>query len=424
MGSFVASEGNSQTALEAELQRLRTENVALKKQEQLLTQRLTGMRVLHHIARVLNSELNLERLLRMIMQSAVEVMDASAGSLLLHDPLSGELVFTVTEGEGADALQGCRMKQDLGLAGWVFTHHEPLVVNDVRGDPRFYPGIDETFGYWTTSLICAPMMSKGRCIGVIEVLNKRSGEEFTIEEKDILVTLAAQSAIAIENARLYQHLREERDRIVALEEELRRELARDLHDGPAQLLAAIIMNTRFVRELMARDPQRGLDELRALEEVAARALYQVRTMLFDLRPVILETQGLVPALQSYIARLGESEGLQVQLRVEGLNYRLDSKLETAIFAIVQEAVNNIRKHAAATQVHITLAVEGGRELVATISDNGRGFDVLEMERTYDQRGSLGLLNMLERAERIEGRLTVHSQVGQGTIVTLRVPLKA
>jgi signal transduction histidine kinase len=329
----------------------------------------------------------------------------------------------VIEGGGGQALVGKRMPRDKGVAGWVMTNHKPLIVNDVNVDDRYYNIIAEEVQYQTTSLLSVPMIAKGQLIGVLQVLNKMSGEQFDENDQEILTTFAAQSAIAIENARLYEGLRAEKDRILAVEEDVRKGLARDLHDGPAQLLAAILMSIEFIEKLMEKRPERVAPELKSAENLAQRALKQVRTLLFDLRPVILETQGLVPALESYAERLCDAEELDVRLTVDDEFPRLSSKAEGVIFAIVQEAINNAKKHAKANNHEIHLSPNNDT-LSVTIRDDGVGFRLEEVEKTYDQRSSLGLLNMRERAAIVHGDLTIESSPGKGTTIFMTVPISA
>lgn len=404
------------------LEELTAENERLRRENESALERIATLQVLQNLTRSLSMELNLEPLLKNILRSAVEVVGAAAGSLLLLDPLTDELVFEVIEGGGGQALEKRRMKKDKGIAGWVATHRKPLIVQDVSKDKRFYSEISASIDFETKSIMCAPLITKGEIIGVLQVLNKKSGELFNNDDLDILTTFAAQVAVAIENARLYQNLREERDRIVAVEEEVRKRLARDLHDGPAQLLSAIIMEIRFTLQLLEKSPHKVREELSQLESTVSKALRQVRTMLFDLRPVILETHGLIPALQSYVERLRDSEDMDIHLQMEGKLKRLEGKAESAIFAIVQEAVNNARKYARQSPVWLKVA-RRKEELEVSVRDQGPGFDVAQVEASYGQRGSLGLLNMRERAEMVNGHLSIQSEIGKGTTVTLIVPLR-
>lgn len=401
---------------------LQEENEQLRSGYASLSQRLIALRMLQHIAQDLVSELDVDRLLKRILRSAINAVEGQAGALLLLDPGEESLIFSVVEGGGGAALEGQRMAHDQGVVGWVVANQEPLIVPDVTQDERFFAEIADGVNFDVRSLLCAPLAAKGKIIGAIQVLNKMQGDRFDDDDLDILTSFAAQSAVAIENARLYQDLKRERDRIVAVEEDVRRRLARDLHDGPAQLLTAIGLNIDFLGMLAQRQPEKVVAELDSLRPTVEKALRQVRTLLFDLRPVILETQGLVPALKSYVERQREMDDLTYHLEVQGFSQRLVPAAEQAIFAIVQEAMGNVRKHARARNVWIGVAGQRTR-LVVTVRDDGQGFDVAQTTAGYDRRGSLGMLNMRERAEGIGGKLAIRSRPGAGTTIVLTVSLE-
>jgi len=387
--------------------------------------RINALTALQDVSRTLTSELDLNRLLRKIVHAAVEVLDASTGSLLIWDPTDNSLIFAVTEGgEGeGETLKQLRMPADQGIAGWIFTHRQPVIVEDVSQDERFFKGIDESLGYRTSSLIGVPLMTKGEMIGVIEVLNKRSGEKFDEQDLDTLSALAGQAAIAIVNARLYSQIREERDRMLGIEEEVHKKLARDFHDGPAQTLASLIMDIEFIQKLLERDPSKVEAELLQLQEKATRAMHQARTTMFELRPLVLETEGLKAALEYYVEQLRKTENMSIHLQIEGLEERLLHRVEDTIFAIVREAINNIKKHSRANNVWLTV-IRDEKKLVTTIRDDGQGFNVEEVEISYATRGSIGLLNLYERAEMLGGRISIESAPGQGTTVSLTVLLSS
>ena len=403
------------------VENLARENEQLRRGYMSLSQRLIGLRMLQHIAQDLATELDVDRLLRRILHSAINAVDGAAGAVLLLDPAQQELIFAVVEGGGGQALCGQRMSMDRGIAGWVVSNRQSLIINDVDQDERHDDEISSAVDFAVHSMICAPLVTKGEVLGAVQVLNKAHGGRFDEDDLDLLTTFAAQSATALENARLYQDLKRERDRLIAVEEDIRRRLARDLHDGPAQLLTAIIISIEFVQRLMAREPDRVAEELDNLVPLAQKALRQVRTLLFDLRPVVLETQGLVPALESYVRRQQETNGLTYHLEIRDFAGRLVPQAERAIFGIVQEAVGNVRKHAQAQNVWISLERRGD-DLWVEIRDDGRGFDVGAVSARYDESGSLGMLNMQERADVLGGRLTVHSRPGQGTTISLSAPL--
>ncbi len=386
-----------------------------------LEREIKQLRVLQQISQALVSEIDIDDLLRSILRSAIQVMEASAGSLILLEEHTDQLVFRVVEGGGGEQLEGQQMSRSEGIAGWVLENQQATIVDDTSTDRRHYTQPSESVDFGVTSMVCAPMTVQGRPVGVLQVLNKKSGERFGPSDTELLLSFAAQSAIAIRNAQLYQELREEHDRIVTVEEDVRKELARDLHDGPTQLVAAITMNLQFVRKLMERDPARVGAELDEVDALAARAMVQLRTMLFDLRPVILETKGLVPTLEAYSTRLTETERFTVHLQVIGKVPPLSKQAGSATFAVVQEAISNAKKYAQAE--HIWVTVECAEDtLCCTIHDDGEGFDVAEMQKDYASRGSLGMINMHERAEMIQGTFTIQSEIGHGTTVKLVAPL--
>lgn len=383
--------------------------------------RIAALETLQDVARDLTAELDLTTLLEKILRAARQVSHSTAGTLFLYDPTTHELVFKVVIGGGGDALKEKRLPADRGIAGESFLQQRPLLVNNTADDPRFFSEPATSVGFEIYSLLAAPLIAQGKAIGVLEVMNKEAREAYTQEDAELLMAFASQSAIAIENARLYSESLLERDRILAAEAAVRHELARDLHDGPTQMLSALIMEIRLMREYAEQDMPRLMKEFVNLEAVAQKALYQTRNILFDLRPVVLEQQGLAPALEQYVMRLRMVEPYRITLRLDSMRTRFEYKTEAAIFSIIQEAVNNVKAHAGASQLRID-AVETERELSVTVQDDGCGFDVAEVRRTYARRGAMGLLNMQERAEIARGKLTIESESNVGTQVKLVVPL--
>jgi len=246
---------------------------------------------------------------------------------------------------------------------------------------------------------------------------------FTPDYQDLLVALCNQGVVALQNAQLYQSLMEEKERIVAVEEDARKKLARSLHDGPTQSIAAIAMRVNYVRSLLKKKPQEVPEELARIEELARRTTKEIRHMLFTLRPLILETQGLYPALEQYIAKRAETDPLPIHLEVqESTDKMLDKAQQGMVFYIIEEAISNARKHAEADNIWVRLRIEG-EDFVAEVEDDGIGFDVSVLEDRYEERGSLGMLNMRERAELAGGTLDIQSAPGKGTRVILRAPLE-
>ena len=386
-----------------------------------LRRQFQRFQVLQEISQQLVSELELDRLLRSILHAAIEVTEAQAGTLYLLDERTDELEFRVVVGGGGEKLIGRRMGRNQGIAGWVLNSQQAVIVDDTVGDERHAGSIPASVGYTTESMICAPLIDRGQAFGVLQILNKRNNERFDDSDKELLLALAAQSAVAVRNSQLYQELREERDRLITVEEDVRKRLARNLHDGPTQLVAAAMMRLQFIYKLMERAPEQVEVELHEVEALAERAMRQLRTMLFELRPVVLETKGLIAALQAYSSHLCQTERFAVQLCVEGNVPRLRRQAEAAIFAVAQEAIGNAKKHTQAKNMWIEVREAEGK-LEVSVRDDGHGFDVDKTVQASEERGSLGMIHMRESAELLQGTLTLQSAVGQGTIVCLAVPL--
>jgi signal transduction histidine kinase len=384
-------------------------------------QDLRELHLLYQVGQALASNLDLGSLLEDIKQRVPDVMGAERCSIMVLDDQTRELVLVAVDTHSGYQKE-FRIPLDRGIAGWVATNGIGQIVNDVEQDPRWFEGVSRDVDFVTRSIICAPMRIGDRIVGVMQVLNKLGGHPFTEQDLRLLTTLASQAAIAVENARLVRSLKEERDRLLAKEAEVRAAIARDLHDGPTQSVAAISMNIEFVKKLLRAMPDRVEHELDVLAELVQKTAYDIRNLLFGLRPLGLETQGLLSTLQQYVSRFRDPTGA-MKLRLEAPQSipRFPVEIEGVIFIILQEAVNNARKHAKIGEVVIYLYLEEG-QLVASVRDRGKGFNLSAVESSYNTRGSLGLLNMRERARLIGGEFRIRSSEGEGTNVELRIPL--
>ena len=246
---------------------------------------------------------------------------------------------------------------------------------------------------------------------------------FNVEHREVLDIIGNQAMIAIQNARLYNDLEQEKERMMETQEEARKKLARDLHDGPTQSVAAIAMRVNFARRLIERDTNAASEELYKIEDLARRTTKEIRHMLFTLRPLILESQGLAAALESMAEKMSETFEQKVVLDIDKvIEAELEMGKQGVIFAIVEEAVNNARKYAQAAHIWVRLKSIRKDIAVLEIQDDGAGFDVGQVDATYENRGSLGLVNMRERTELVNGLINIESAVGKGTHVQVVIPL--
>lgn len=384
---------------------------------------------LNGVARTLSSTLNLDKVLTKIMEQVEHMLSVEAGSLLLTDQATGDLVFQIALGDKADQIKPFRVPKGQGIAGQVAQSGKPLIIADVGDDQRHFKDLDEKTQFVTRNILCVPLILHAQVIGVLQILNKKAGN-FTQNDAELLHSIASYAAIAIENARLYESLEEEHNRTIQAEREARKRLARDLHDGPTQLVAAIMMNLDFASKAMKNDrPDMLPNTITEMEELANRASHQMRTLLFELRPLVLETQGLGAALEVFLERrqkdIEETQKTKLTLELNahdpnGDISRQEDNIEATIFAIVQETVNNAIKHAKADNIVVSLQ-ETPNGVHASIKDDGKGFDLENVMKNYETRGSLGMINLRERAESVGAEFSIKSQAGDGTQIAVYVP---
>jgi signal transduction histidine kinase len=306
-----------------------------------------------------------------------------------------------------------------GVIAQALQSAEPQACNDPKSDPELASFVSM---HRCVTAVVVPLRAGFESYGVA-IFGSPEPNVFTNEHMELLTAVSSQAIIALQNAQLYQRLQEEKNRIVDIEEDARKKLARDLHDGPTQSVAAIAMRLNFTRALLKRNPGRVDDELEKIEELARKTTKEIRHMLFALRPLVLETQGLVPALEQYVQKLRESDNsTEVVLDAGKISNRISKDAQGVIFYIIEEAIGNARKHAQAQHIWIRLQ-ETPHEFQAEVRDDGLGFEVQAMQATYDKRGSLGMVNMNERAQLLGGALSIASAPGQGTRITLAMPIK-
>lgn len=208
--------------------------------------------------------------------------------------------------------------------------------------------------------------------------------------------------------------------IIKAQEEERRRMARDIHDGPAQSMANVVFRIEFCEKLFDIEPERVRSELRELKEVVRNNLQDVRKIIFDLRPMALDDLGVIPALKRYIDNFRDKNQIEVNLNIFGKDFRLESALEIAIFRLIQEALNNVIKHAGASLINVTLEMYSDIVTVS-VEDNGSGFDPSQISQS--QGNHYGLISMRERVMLLDGKIDIHSNPGQGTKITFRLPVR-
>lgn|GEM_PF-172617 len=296
------------------------------------------------------------------------------------------------------------------------------------------PGQDDELGKMValqarSIALCLPLIRGVNAYGIM-LFAHENANFFTDERVETLQMLCNQAIIAIQNSRLYQELAHEKERLVQSQEEAQKKLARDLHDGPTQSISAVAMRISIVRKVLEKAPLvppviEALRELEKIENLARQTTQEIRHMLFTMRPLVLESEGIIAALETMADKMFELYKQLVVIEADpAAADRLDPSRQTVVFSLAEEAVNNARKHAQAREIRVRIRFPGDeRDIVLLeIIDNGCGFDVQSVMSSYERRGSLGMVNLQERAELVDGLLKIDSVPGKGTRVRVFLPL--
>ncbi len=382
-------------------------------------------RLIFELASTLSATLNYER----VLEAALDVSDAGlrefygkhrditqVGLILLFG--MDEYLY-ISKSRGLSQIEEKkRFPADRGMLAEAVKATEPILLNRPTTDPEL--GQISALKPCQQAII-VPLRAGYESYGLL-VLGSPEPDIYTRDFRDLLVAICNQAVLALQNANLYQNLMEEKDRLVNVEEDARKKLARDLHDGPTQTIAAIAMRLNYIRLLVNENPGDAIHELSQLEELARRTTKEIRQLLFAFRPLILESQGLIAALSQVQQKVNETDPIPIHMETEReAEALLSEEAQGAIFYIMWEAVTNARKHANADNVWIRLYTKG-MNVIGEVEDDGEGFDVAAMESNYANRGSLGMINVRERATLVGGKTVIRSSPGNGTTVRVTIPV--
>lgn len=208
--------------------------------------------------------------------------------------------------------------------------------------------------------------------------------------------------------------------IIRAQEEERKRLSREIHDGPAQSLANVVLRMEYCEKLMDVDPDKVRDELKELKKIVKNNLQDVRKIIFDLRPMALDDLGVVPALKRYIEDFKDKNNINILTSFRGRESRFDPALEIALFRLIQESLNNVVKHARASEVKVSVDVNDNM-VKAVVEDNGVGFILAKALNNY-AGAKFGLISMKERTELLGGNINIETKPGQGTKIMFVIPV--
>lgn len=224
-----------------------------------------------------------------------------------------------------------------------------------------------------------------------------------------------QVGLLLEDAKLKQDFS---IKIIQAQEDERKRLSREIHDGPAQMMANVMMRSDLIERVYNElGPDEAMKEVKSLKKMVRDALYEVRRIIYDLRPMALDDLGLVPTLKKYLQTIDEyHKSTKITYKNLGQDRRLPTEFEVGLFRLVQESVQNAVKHAEANEINVKIEIMDDKVTVL-VKDDGKGFDVCSK-----REGSFGIIGMQERVDLLNGTLTIDSKIGQGTKIFIQVPL--
>jgi PAS domain S-box-containing protein len=376
--------------------------------EQRVLDRTRELQTLYDVTAIASECLDLEVVLEWGLDRALAATRCRVGAIQLLDE-SGGIRLAVQQGLAprVQAVLNGLSSDHSGLLSWVIEHGMPLVVTDMSADARLPQGVHANL---SCAYVGVPMRVEGQVLGVLSVVGE-VGQPFSAEDVALLGSIADHLAVAVENDRLRQRAQH------ALVVEERGRLARELHDSVTQLLYSLGLFAETGQRLAgAGELSAAQDYLLRIGQTAQQALKEMRMLVYQLRPLALEQEGLVGALQGRLDTVERRLGVDASLSLEGA-LELPARVEAEFYHIALEALNNALRHAMAATVRVRICADDA-QVELEVQDDGVGFD----PSTASDVGGLGLAGMRERAARLGGSLSILSTSGEGTRVKISVAL--
>jgi signal transduction histidine kinase len=372
---------------------------------------------------------DLDAIFEVALDTVLEVMNGNIGWILLVDEKAQTLNYQIHRGLSEKYIEQMRLKVGEGIAGMVAQTGKAVLVEDLSVDSRAaWPAIISTEGL--KAFIAVPLRAKDTVLGVLNVAS-RLPRHFTKDDMHLLNAIGDQVGVAIEQAELYNRLKKGRERyqrlaqnILVAQEDERKRLARELHDETSQTLAGLALSLQALVEIAGMSD--NLDEafkgqLKKAQSLAVQVSTEVTRLIHELRPTLLDTLGLIPAIRRYAEDILRPMGINVSMEISGEPLTLPPEVDVGLYRIAQGTIGNILKHSESKNVIITLEYQVD-QLLMQVKDDGVGFDVLKLTDVDEKGRGSGVFSMKERVKLMGGTCLITSQPEKGTLITVRIPL--
>jgi signal transduction histidine kinase len=405
------------------------ESDSLEKQDQPVKgERYQELLALSRVSAAISGLWDLDAVLKVALDNVLRIMKGTIGGILLVDEQTQTLAYHIHQGLSARYVEEMRLNMGEGIAGRVAQSGKAILLEDISTDPRVgHPDLISAEGL--KAFICVPIRAKDNVLGVINVASHRS-RRFTNKDLHLLHSIGDQLGVAIQQARLYERLRKARERyrkltrqLLVAQEDERKRLAIELHDETSQTLSGLTLQLQALADMAektSKDPEL-INRLKKTQSLAVQVHTEIRRLMADLRPSLLDTLGLVPAIRQFADTRLRPLGINVSVETTGTERRLDPEVETGLFRVAQGSIGNIIEHSKAKSATIALEYRDS-ELVLRITDDGQGFDVADLTDVEESGRGRGLFSMRERIMLLGGTASVESKIGKGTTVWAKVPI--
>ena len=386
----------------------------LKTREDKITAKITHLNELYNFTNEIISTFKLEEIVKTVLRKIVPLFGVEKSYLVIY-----------------------REKQIYG----IYTHpvheegHEILSImeNSWKENAAFF--MDESGDVYREvdlfhlkRVVSAPIRAYGHCLGAFALINSKKGFKFITKELDLLNQFLHVSAIALENAFMIEEIEQNRQvmslltgKMITIQEEERRRLASDIHDTIAQTLTGVSYKIQFCKELARKNSSSLMDQLDVSINMIHQSIDQSRELISNLRPDLLDTIGLPPALKRFLDSYTKETGIVVSAQLPE-EVQLPTDIRICLFRVVQEALTNVYKHADTKAAKIILEEENGN-IILVVDDKGKGFDMSQGTPWMKHKNKLGLLSMKERVEAAGGSLLIDSTIHGGCRIEAKIPLK-
>ena len=374
---------------------------------------------------------DLDAILGATLDNVLSIMDGTVGGILLLDEESQPLSYRVHRGVSENHVNQCKIALGDGIAVSAAQTGKSILREDIIKEPD-YP---YRYPEWVKpakirSFISVPLRAKDNILGVMYI-SSQTPRRFTKDDVYLVHSIGDQLGIAIENARLYEQLTKGRERyrklarqtLLAREAE-RKRIARELHDETSQSLTALTLNLQalvIIAEMSDSQEAEFIAKLKKAQSLSVQISKEVSRLINDLRPTLLDTLGMVPAIRHHAETTLYPLGISMVMECEGDVEALPMEVEVGLFRVAQGVIGNVVKHAEAKNVSINLECKAN-DLRLCISDDGKGFNVAAITEIDDSGRGRGLFSMKERVIMLGGRCSIVSMPGQGTTVTIGLPV--